>query len=400
MKKVYLIGTGTNGTNTLTFEAAEAIRNAEILIGASRMLKPYADTEKQIYQAYQPEQITAIIESASENSAAILLSGDCSFFSGASKLLALTKRWDVTVIPGISSLSAFCAKCCISYENMQFITLHGTDGNIAVYAKMNQNCFFLLGGNMDAAAVCSRLCEYGLSHIQVHIGWNLGYENETILHGTPSDFTGTICEHLSIMITENKGYLRYIPSAIPDSDFIREKVPMTKAEIRCNAVAALHIPHDAVCWDIGCGTGSVSVEMGFRCPDGQVYAFDRNPSAVQLTAQNAHKFACDHIHAIAGSCPDILQNYPAPEAVFIGGASGKIKSILNLVETKNPSAAIAMTVISIETLLEAKTVLDEKCIQTQISQIAVTRTKTIGSHTMPDTLNPVWLITGRLKCSV
>ena len=399
MKKVFLIGTGTNGTGSVTADAAAAVQTAGLLIGAKRMLEPYADSGKTLCCLYQPERIAETLRSCPESCAAVLLSGDSGFFSGSKKLLPLLHDMDVTVLPGISSVSAFCAKCGISYENMRFVSLHGNTANIAAYAHTNRYCFFLLGGDITAAALCIRLCAYGLSDVQVHIGTDLGYENEAILHGKASGFTDAPAGTLTVLITDNPAYLRYIPSAVPDTEFVRGRVPMTKAEVRCNAVSALRIAHDAVCWDIGCGTGSVSVEMAFRCPDGQVFAFDHSEEAVGLTMQNAQRFSCDHIRVIAGSCPEILQDYPAPDAVFIGGSGGNLAEILAAAVEKNRNAAVAMTAVSLETLTQALPVFEQFCGEFEITQIAVTRTKKLGSHTMPDTQNPVWLIAGGLKCS-
>ncbi len=397
--KIYLTGTGTDGCRTLTAEAADAIRQAGLLIGAKRMLAPYADSGKELVCAYQPERITEALRNSGAECAAVLLSGDSGFFSGAKNLLPLLRGMDVTVLPGISSFSAFCARCSISYENMRFFSLHGVQSNIAVHVKMNRCCFFLLGGGMTAAQVCGLLCDYGLPDVQVHIGTDLGYAHERILHGTASDFTNVQDAALTVLIAENPAYLRYIPSAIPDADFIRGNIPMTKAEVRCNAAAVLHIAHDAVCWDIGCGTGSVSVEAAFRCPDGQVYAFDCKEEAVRLTAENARKFSCDNITVTAGSCPDILHDFPAPDAVFIGGSGGNPAGIFDAVRKKNPNARIALTAVSLETLAQAVPLFAQHCGEYQAVQIAVTRTVRRGAHTMPDVQNPVWLIAGGLKCS-
>ncbi len=396
---VYLIGTGTEGWRTLTAEASDAISHAELLIGAKRMLEPYVDSGKTLVCAYQSEYIAEVLRDSSAESAAVLFSGDTGFFSGAKNLLPLLQEMNTIVLPGISSFSAFCARCGISYESVRMISLHGKISNIAIHAQMNQYCFFLLGGEMNAASVCKRLCDYGLADIQVHIGMNLGYKNETILHGKPSDFQALPDETLSVMLTDNPEHFRYIPSAIPDCDFFREKVPMTKAEVRCNAVASLRIAHDAVCWDIGCGTGSLSVEMAFRTPDGHVYAFDCKDVAVSLTDQNAHKFSCDNITVVNGSCPKTLQDSPAPDAVFIGGSGGKLKGIFEEIIRKNPIARVAMTAVSLETLSQAKLYFEKYCREYEINQIAVTRTKKIGSHTMFDAQNPVYLITGGLSCS-
>ena len=143
--KVYLIGTGANGSGSLTVDAAAAIRSAGLLIGAKRMLEPYADSGKTLVSQYQPEQIAETLRGSQTECAAVMFSGDSGFFSGAKKLLPLLHDMDVTVLPGISSVSAFCAKCGISYENMRFFSLHGVQSNIAVHVKMNRCCFFLLG---------------------------------------------------------------------------------------------------------------------------------------------------------------------------------------------------------------------------------------------------------------
>ena len=399
MKQGYLIGTGTDGLGSLTADAGQAIRSADLLIGAKRMLEPYENAGKSLFYAYQAKQIAEALHNSQAESAAVLFSGDCSFFSGARNLLPMIDNMKVTVFPGISSMSAFCAKCGISYEDMRFLSLHGTGSNIAIHAKINRYCFFLLGGKTDAAQVCQRLCDYDLAGIQVHIGMNLGYENESILHGKASDFTALPAETLSVMITDHPAYLRYIPSAVPDTAFLRGQVPMTKAEVRCNAVSALRIAHDAVCWDIGCGTGSVTVETAFRCPDGQVYAFDQKQDAVLLTEQNAHNFSCDNITAVNGICPDILHDYPAPDAVFIGGSGGRLSEIMDEIAHKNPKARIALTAVSLETVAQAMDAFSVYSDDFDVCQIAVTRTKKIGTHTMFDAQNPVFLISGGFKCS-
>lgn len=399
MKKVYVIGTGTNGIGSLTGEALSAIQSSELLIGAKRMLEPYAATGKRLEQAYQPNEIESILRNDSAEFAAVLMSGDCGFFSGSKKLLPLIKDLDVTVLPGVSSLAAFCAKCGISYENMKFVSLHGISANIAINVKMNRYCFFLLGGNMTAALLCKRLCDYGFAEITVHIGANLDYKNETILHGKASDFLELSDKTLSVIITENTEHFSYIPSAICDLEFDRDNIPMTKAEVRCNVISLLKIARDAVCWDIGCGTGSVSVEMAFRCPDGSVFAFDQKDTAVCLTAQNAHKFSCDNVTAIAGVCPEILREYPLPDAVFIGGTGGNMKEIFDYISKLNRKIRVVLNAISLETLTQALDYFKQFCYNYDAVQISVARTKKVGSYSMLDAQNPVWLISGELKCN-
>ena len=395
--KVYIVGTGMNGRNTLTKEAEKAIDEAELLIGAERMLLPFQSMGKELFTSYIPQDIADKLGSCSYGTAAVLMSGDCGFFSGARKLLSLLGAHDVRVISGISSVSYFCSRLGITYEDMKFVSLHGKKSNIAVNVRLNERCFFLLGGDVTAADVCRALCSFGLSDVTVHIGAELGYDTEAITSGKAREFVDSAPVGLAVMITENTSALKHIPSAMSDDSFHRGNVPMTKAEVRCIAVSRLGIHTDSVVWDVGCGTGSLSVEAAFRCPDGTVSAFDKNPEAVGLTAENARLHGCDNIIVREGSCPEVLEDAAAPDAVFIGGSSGELNRIFDAIYAKNPAADIVVTAVSLETLNDAVSSFERFGAAAEISQISVARTKKLGTHTMLQAQNPVFIISGRLS---
>ncbi|WP_303837668.1 precorrin-6Y C5,15-methyltransferase (decarboxylating) subunit CbiT [Ruminococcus flavefaciens] len=395
--KVYIIGIGMDGDKTLTREAEAAINEAQLLIGAERMLSPFGHLGKELFCSYLPKDIAAKINSCGYDCGAVLMSGDCGFFSGTKKLLPLLSGHDVKVMAGISSAAYFCSRLGISYEQMKFVTLHGHSSNIAVNVKLNRLCFFLLGGDMTAADVCSRLCEYSMGDVIVHIGADFGYPTERIISGKAAELTESHMDGLAVMITENSEALRHIPSAISDEEFLREKVPMTKSEVRCIAVSKLNICTDSVVWDIGCGTGSVSVEAAYRCPDGKVIAFDKKAEAVELTAKNARLFGCDNIAVIEGECPQSLADVQAPNKVFIGGSSGNMDSIFAAVYEKNPKADMVVNAVSLETLNETVSCFEKYGTAPEIVQIAVTRTEKLGSHTMLKAQNPVFIISGGLS---
>ena len=389
--KVYIVGTGTGD---LTLQAQQAVDSAEILVGARRMTEPYMNSGRRVETAYKPEEIASILRNSGAETAAVLMSGDCGFFSGTKKLLPLLADMDTEIVSGISSLSAFCSRLGVSYEDMKNVSLHGRDGNIAINAAMNEKCFFLLGGENDAAGVCRRLKNFGLGHIRVHIGEELGGENERIRTGNAEEFVQVQTGPLSVMITENPGYIRHIPSGIPDGKFTRGEVPMTKAAVRCCAVSALEIGSDDTCWDIGCGTGSVSVEMAYRCNSGGVYAFDRNHDAILLTAENSRKYHCDNIHILRGTAPEVLEDAPAPDKVFIGGSSGSMPEIFRIISQKNPVAHIVVTAVTLETLNAAMSAFSNIGRECSVTQIAVTDTRKVGAYTMMQAQNPVFIIRG------
>lgn len=393
--KIYIIGIGMDGHKTLTPEAKTAVEKADVLVGAKRMTEPFSYLDKECFISWKSGEIADFLRAKTFDTAAVLMSGDCGFFSGAEKLIDVLSDYETEIISGISSPIYFCSKIKKPWEDMRFISLHGADGNIIRSVCKNEYCFFLLGGAVTPAAICKKLCDYGRENMGVYIGENLGYDSEKIYSGTAIDFADTECDNLCVMITENPDFERGIPVGISDNEFIRGSVPMTKSEVRCAVVSKLNVVRDSVCWDIGCGTGSVSVEMALQCFDGKVYAVDKNAGAVSLTKENAYKFGCDNIEIISGTAPGILRELPVPDKVFVGGSSGKIRDILNVVYGKNSKADVVVTAVSIETLNEAVCAFKSFGIaEPEIAQLAVTRTKRIGSHTMLTAENPVFIIKG------
>ena len=393
--KIYIIGIGMEGRKTLTWEAKAAIERADILIGANRMLEPFSDLKKERLVGWKSDEIAEYLKDKSFETAAILMSGDCGFYSGAERLMSSFSDYETEIISGISSLQYFSAKIKKPWQNMKFVSLHGTDGNIVRNVCRNEYCFFLLGGDITPADICKRLIEYGREKIRVYIGENLGYDNEKLHSGCAADFADIKCEKLCVMVTEKPYPEQSVPFGINDNEFIRGNVPMTKSEIRSTIISKLNIGKNDVCWDIGCGTGSVSVEMALQCFDGKVYAVDKNAAAVSLTKENARKFGCDNIIISVGNAPEILCKLPAPDKVFIGGSCGKIREILCTAYEKNRKAEVVITAVSLETLNEAAAAFYEFGIDCpEIVQLAATRTKKIGNHTMLSAENPIFIIKG------
>ncbi|MGN0600906.1 MAG: precorrin-6y C5,15-methyltransferase (decarboxylating) subunit CbiE [Oscillospiraceae bacterium] len=392
---VYIIGIGMDGGKTITAEGLSAIEKADIIIGAERMLKPFQAFKKTSFCSWKSDEIAELLRSEKFENAAVLMSGDCGFYSGAEKLVQLISDIDIEIICGISSPVYFCSKIKKSWHNMKFISLHGTDGNIVRNVRRNEFCFFLLGGNITPGHICRKLCEYGMGGVKIYIGENLSYENERILQGTAAELTELEFGTLTVAVAENPEYEHGTVSGISDENFIRGSVPMTKSEVRNTVISKLNIGRNDICWDIGCGTGSVSVEMAMQCFDGKVYSVDKNEEAVGLTRENALKFGCDNIEIISESAPNVLSVLPAPDRVFVGGSQGRIDEIFDIVFEKNSCAQIVVTAVSIETLNDAVSAFEKHGISCpDIVQLAVTRTKKVGVHTMLSAENPVFIIKG------
>ena len=136
-------------------------------------------------------------------------------------------------------------------------------------------------------------------------------------------------------------------------NFIRGNVPMTKREIRASIASRMHVSKNECIYDIGAGTGSVSIELALADYMGTVYAIEENEEACALIKENSDKFGTDNIQIVNGRAQEKINELPAPDSVFIGGSKGMLKDIIDQLIRKNPSVHIVMTAVTMETLNEA-----------------------------------------------
>lgn len=385
--KVYIIGIGMGAADCMTKAAAAKIEEADVLIGAGRLVDAAKKTEKERFISYKGEEIAEFLRGKSYGSAAVLLSGDTGFYSAAKKIAEHLGEYKTEIIPGVSSLAYFCARLGISYEDVNVVSLHGRGGDIVGAVRRHKRVFVLLGDNP-----CARLAEYGFGDTKIYIGDRLSYEDEKITRGQVKDFIGYEFNAPAVMLIENENYDNRVRIGIPDVEFIRGDVPMTKRDIRAAAVSRLCIAPGDICWDIGAGTGSVSVETALLCHGGAVYAVEKNADACGLIEKNAKKFKVGNIHIISGEAPDRLDALPAPDKVFIGGSSGNIDGIIRAVFCKNKNAEIVVTAVSLGTLTGVIQSLDRLGAEYDISQIFSASAKTVGTHKMMSANNPVFII--------
>ena len=312
MKEINIIGMGMS-EKTLTAEALKLIQDADILIGAKRLINEFAHLNKPSFNAYLSDDILKIIEETDAEKIAILVSGDVGFYSAAEKLTDTLKEYDPSLITGISSVSYFFAKCSLPWKDANLISCHGLDTNIVSSVRRNEYTFALTGKNIPELQ--KELVKYGFGDLKVWVGENLGSEEESIQESTINDLGGKEFSSLTVLIIKNPDFDSRIRTGIPDEEFIRGKVPMTKSEVRAVCLSKLSIKPDDIAYDIGCGTGSVTIEMAFAAYEGKVYAFDKNEEAIALLNQNCEKFHLDNVEAICGLAPDCLKDLPDRKSV-------------------------------------------------------------------------------------
>jgi precorrin-6Y C5,15-methyltransferase (decarboxylating) len=377
---------------TLTAEALALINDADILIGAKRLINEFSELNKPSYNAYLSNDILEIIEKTDAEKIAILVSGDVGFYSAAEKLTETLKDYSPNLIAGISSVSYFFAKCSLPWKDANLISCHGLDTNIVSSVRRNRFTFALTGKNIPELQ--KELVKYGFGDLKVWIGENLGSDEESIQESKISDLEGKEFSSLTVLIIENPDFDSRIRTGIPDEEFIRGKVPMTKSEVRAVCLSKLALSPNDIAYDIGCGTGSVTIEMAFSAYDGKVYAFDKNEEAIALLEQNCQKFHLDNVEPLCGLAPECLKGLPVPDVAFIGGSSGNMDEIVSYLYGINDKMRFVITAVTIENAMAGLDSLKNVGISGDIVQVAVSKGRQIGDLHMLMAQNPIFIISG------
>jgi len=182
---------------------------------------------------------------------------------------------------------------------------------------------------------------------------------------------------------------------MPDESFIRDKIPMTKREIRVLTLNKLNIKDNDVIWDIGAGTGSISIEAALNTPLGEVLAIEKNPEAVKLLRANKEKFKCENLQIIEGSAPQIFNQIPKPTRAVIGGSGGNMQEILEYLWFKTEVENIVINTITLNNTNQALEILTKFAAIIDASQISVNKITLVNGNYMLQSQNPIFIISTR-----
>lgn len=394
---VTLIGMGSGQPENLTLQGLAALRQADLILGARRLLAvlPAGCTEDRA-AAYRPDEVAELLQTSGAENAVLVYSGDTGFYSGASSMMEKLEALGVRarVLPGLSSIQLLAAALGRPWQGWNLVSAHGRTCDPVAECMQGRPTFFLTGGSEDPATLCAQLEAEGFGDVQGVVGQCLGTPEEKLFRGSVKELAAGRFNSLSVLLVEAvEGLPRRAPG-LPDEAFERGDVPMTKQEVRAAVLAKLAVRPEDILWDVGAGTGSVSVELALAAPRGRVYAVECRPEGCALIKANREKFRTRNLVLVEGLAPDALSDLPAPDAVFIGGSKGSLAAIVDAALDKNPDARICVSAIALETLSAAVAALTAKGRTVQVSQIAVSRAKAVGGLHLMMAQNPIYLITG------
>lgn len=409
MRKVTIIGAGPGNPDLLSRAALDAIDIADVVIGAHRALVGI-DVPPDVVRCElvkTADIIAALTDAASWQRAVVVMTGDVGLFSGARRLveaLSGDARVDVRIIPGISSASYLAARLARPWQDWRFASAHGVACDIVAEAERAGELFLVTSGGEDPSRLSGELVQAGFGDARVTVAERLSYPDERITCATASEIAGQTFDDLNVMLIEFAGGAGspansrwpYASSGIPDELFIRGDVPMTKQEVRAVALAKLRLTATDTVWDVGAGTGSVSIEAALIARAGSVWAVERNATGLRLIRENADAFGCGNVHAVPGVAPEALAKLPVPDAVFVGGSAGELPSIVEAALEKNSQVRLCVPCVTVETLTEACALLSGSRFKGfEACQVSAARAEAVGSHHLMKAQNPVFLVSAR-----
>ncbi len=390
---ITVAGAGSGSFLHLTPEVKDALENSEVIVASSRFLNLIPRNKKFIELKNFSDTFAKVKSEAGK--ILILVSGDAGLYS----LLPLLKKnfENIKVLPGISSLQILCARACESWNYAKILSGHGRNlsaGEFLNVVERNEKTILFCDKKISPQWACENLKNF--SNVEIFIGSNLGSADEIFLSGSPKDFAEKNFPELSIILIKNREI--YEPSKIHlrDKDFLREKnIVMTNESVRAVIFSRLELEKNSLLWDIGAGSGSVSVSAAYENIAMEVHAVEKNPDAVKLISRNAAKFHLHNIKIHEGKAGDVIKFLPLPSHIFIGGSGGELRKIFSLI--KNP-ARVVLACVTLETFHEAYEIMS-RLKNFEAVQISAVSSQPLSSNknlTLMRANNPVMILSAEL----
>ena len=417
MTQIEVVGIGLDGAIGLTKTAREIIKQATVLVGSRRHLSYFPEYQgDKIFLDNLRQGIESVQKFLTvDNCIVILASGDPLFFGLGRLLLEKFPAEKITFHPHFSSVQLAFSRLKIPWQDAELVSVHGrdTDELIKLFKQGKEKIAILTDNYNHPAAIARIYLALDLPiQYSFYICENLGDKQEKVEHfcseqiADLAELNVTDFASLNVLVllrqeSTNKLNLEQLPLiGIRDRFFysFRDRPSLiTKKEIRTAILAELALQAKQIVWDIGAGTGSVSIEIARLCPESQIFAVEKTSMGASLIAKNCQRFKTNNITVICGNAPQSLLKLPHPDRVFIGGSGGNLTDILEFCSQKiSPTGKIVIALATVEHCHKAIDWLTKNSWHYSFLHLQISRSIPIKHLTRFNPLNPVTIITASL----
>ena len=398
MKTIHVIGAGVEGQEGFSGRALELIDQADLLIGAERLLALFPDFAGETFAV--GSDLSGVLPrlKQAEGHVVILSSGDPLFFGLGRDLLRNLPKDDIEFVPNVSSVQYAFAKIREPWDDAIFVSAAGRGLKSAVDQIVAHDKAALLTDEINTPrAIARELIERGRDGYAVYLCENLGAAEEKITHCDLRKLLeiDVAALNLLILIKEYEAGGEGVGPGlgIPDDEFASVKKLITREEVRAVSLAKLRLRHDMVLWDIGAGSGSVSIEADHLLPNGKVFAVERNPQCVDHLKQNLKKFNSRNVTLVEDQAPACLDELPDPDRVFVGGSGGHLWAILDAAHGRLPTGGrVVLNAVTLDTLTAATEFFENAGYELEVTTVNISRTRPLTDYKMFEAFNPVFVL--------
>ncbi|HEY9633407.1 MAG TPA: precorrin-6y C5,15-methyltransferase (decarboxylating) subunit CbiE [Coleofasciculaceae cyanobacterium] len=409
MTPIHVVGIGLNATAGLTESVRQLVEQATLLVGSDRHLSYFPNHPASrlvlgdFTQAIQ--EIRNYLETGDSNSCiVVLVSGDPLFFGLGRLLLEELPREQLTFHPHLSAVQLAFSRIKVPWQDAQVISAHGRSlENLTQSLQQGVEKIAVLTDRTNTPNAIARLflsldlaCSY-----QFWVCENLGGSDEKVQWLSIDALLEEKFAPLNVVVllrqSESANQSLDIDSlpllGLPDQTFASfsdRPGLMTKREVRLLVLGELALQPGQIVWDIGAGTGSVSIEIARLSQTSQVYAIEKSAIGIALIEQNCRRLQVNNVVSTHGSAPDILQHLPEPNRIFIGGSGGNLNSILDSCHARlAPNGLVVLALATLEHLNTTLSWLDSYRWDYRLLQVQLSRSVPVGHLTRFTPLNPV-----------
>ncbi|OGW47675.1 MAG: hypothetical protein A2078_05210 [Nitrospirae bacterium GWC2_57_9] len=412
--KLHVIGIGYR---PLEKRAREILESSEVILASTRLAEVFGRYDE--YQAAKdrmmvinkvPDTLAFIRERLSRTGSGpivLLASGDPLFFGIGRRICEEFGRERVEILPDLSSVQQAFARINEPWDDAFFMSLHGGPdiakrrklpyevSHIAQLLERHGKLGILTDRENNPALIAGHLEK--APGIRMYVCERLGYPDEKILRGTPEEIADRTFSdpNVVILIQDRQGPQKESCCfGLREGEIDHERGLITKDEVRAVTLHKLRLPSQGVLWDIGAGSGSVSLEAARLCPGLRIIALEKEGERVQTIKRNMATYAVPNMEVIQAAAPHGLEALPSPDRVFIGGSSGTMEQVLKIVNGKMPSGIVVINCATLDSLNEAITALERYGFPVDVAEISVSRSKMLAGKRQMAALNPVFVVKG------
>lgn len=380
-----IVGIGEDGAGGLGEEAKRLLTGAEFVFGGRRHLELARGLIRGEARPWPLpfDSSMAEIRVLRYKKVAVLASGDPFLHGVGGTLARVVDPAEMTIVPGPSAFSLAAARLGWPLQDVETVSLHGKPIDLLrPLLHPGRRVLALTSDGDGPGAIADLLTDNGFGPSMLTVLEALGGPDERITAQTAGDFVADAFNSLNVVAIEVVAGpdARILPLAAGLDDALFEHDgQITKREIRALTLSALSPRRGELLWDIGAGSGSISIEWMLADPSMRAIAIEADDKRAQRIARNAAACGVPSLKVVTGPAPAALAGLSAPDAIFIGGGgtdAGVFEAAIDGLHAGGRLVANAVT-LEMEALLLAR----YQKLGGTLLRVAVSRAEPVGTMT-------------------